>query len=99
MKLIDADALKQTFCAECDRTQCEDCVIDYHFEHLAPTVDAEPVRHGHWCFVEYPDGYYHWECSECNKWFKEDSMSLSEEWKYCPNCGATMDEDWKDADN
>ena len=50
------------------------------------------VRHGYWCFVEYPDGYYHWECSECNKWFKEDSMSLSEEWKYCPNCGAKMDE-------
>lgn len=53
-------------------------------------IDAE--RHGYWCFEEFPDGYYHWECSECKKWFKEDSMSLAEEWKYCPNCGAKMHE-------
>ena len=46
MKLADIDALKQTFCAECDHSiKCEDCDIDYHFEHLAPTVDAiEVVR-------------------------------------------------------
>ena len=46
MRLTDADALKQTFCAECDHSiKCEDCDIDYHFEHLAPTVDAvEAVR-------------------------------------------------------
>lgn len=37
MRLVDADALKQTFCAECARTQCENCSIDYHFNH-APTV-------------------------------------------------------------
>ena len=46
MKLADIDALKQTFCAECDHSiKCEDCDSDYHFEHLAPTVDAiEVVR-------------------------------------------------------
>lgn len=44
MRLVDADALKQTFCAECDRSiKCDDCDIDYHFEYLAPTVDAVPV--------------------------------------------------------
>lgn len=44
MRLIDADALKQTFCAECDHSiKCEDCDIDYHFEHLAPTIDAVEV--------------------------------------------------------
>lgn len=53
-------------------------------------IDAE--RHGYWCFEEFPDGYYHWECSECKKWFEEDSMSLAEEWKYCPNCGAKMND-------
>lgn len=53
-----------------------------------PTVD---VRHGYWIFEEFPDGYYHWECSECEKWFQEDSMSIDEEWGYCPNCGAKMD--------
>ena len=44
MRLTDADALKQTFCAECDHSiKCEDCDIDYHFEHLAPAIDAVEV--------------------------------------------------------
>lgn len=39
MRLIDGDALKQTFCAECTHTlKCSDCDIDYHFEKLAPTI-------------------------------------------------------------
>lgn len=39
MKLIDGDALKQTFCAECTHTlKCSDCDIDYHFEKLAPSA-------------------------------------------------------------
>ena len=43
-RLIDADALKQTFCAECNHSiKCEDCDIDYHFEHLAPAIDAVEV--------------------------------------------------------
>lgn len=43
-RLIDAEALKKTFCAECNHTiSCEDCDIDFHFEHLAPTVDAIPI--------------------------------------------------------
>ena len=78
MRLTDVDALKQTFCAECARTQCENCSIDYHFNH-APTIDA--VKHGHWCntwdtFVK---------CSECG-WF------AGGKYNYCPFCGAKMDE-------
>lgn len=38
-RLVDADALKATFCAECNHTiTCEDCDIDYHIERLAPTI-------------------------------------------------------------
>ena len=34
MRLIDADTLLQTFCAECNHTiKCEDCDIKYHIEH------------------------------------------------------------------
>ena len=89
MRLIDANALKQTFCAECAATQCENCRIDYHFEHLAPTVEQ---KHGHWLFFEEPDEYYHSECSECGQWCDED-VFLKGKWHYCPNCGAKMDEE------
>lgn len=46
MRLVDADALKQTFCAECCHTiKCDDCDIDYHFSH-SPTID--PKASGQW---------------------------------------------------
>lgn len=51
-----------------------------------PTVDAEPVRHGHW--IKPDDGCVRpfWEryiCSEC----------LCHSWNsaYCPSCGAKME--------
>lgn len=91
-RLIDADKIFDGKLLMV-RAEAYDAVHDVIEEiNNAPTVDAEPVRHGHWCFEEFPDGYYHWECSECKKWFKEDSMQIDEEWKYCPNCGAKMDE-------
>ena len=38
-RLVDADALKATFCAECNHTiTCEDCDIDYHIGRLAPPI-------------------------------------------------------------
>ena len=51
---------------------------------------ADAVRHGWWIFEEYPDGYYHWECSICKAWFS-DSARFG--YNYCPNCGAKMDAD------
>lgn len=53
MRLSDVDALKQTFCAECARTQCENCSIDYHFNH-APTIDAVEVVRCKYCVYSYP---------------------------------------------
>lgn len=58
-------------------------------------VDAVPVVHGHW---EYGCGGYYsgifqvdlWDCSNCG----ESSGYKS---KYCPSCGACMDE-LKDGD-
>lgn len=49
----------------------------------APTVEAEPVKHGRWklrCYGDYP------YCSNCNNEPKGREMTL-----YCPNCGSKQD--------
>lgn len=94
-RLIDADAFKQTFCAECCATQCEGCNIDYHFEHLAPTVDAVPVRHGKWLYGESESGHDGYYCSQCGKhirWiYGEEDINFITSYNYCPKCGARME--------
>lgn len=57
----------------------------------APSIDAEPVKHGIW----EPD-WLRFECSLCHKWFKLDfdySETPTASMNYCPNCGARMDGD------
>ena len=55
----------------------------------APTVDAEPVRRGKW--IEVGSGFnYHFECSKCG-W--KDGYPFNDRHKYCPNCGAKMEEE------
>ena len=48
------------------------------------TVDAEPVRHGHWIEARYPL----FTCSECGATYQDTGYGYN----YCPNCGAKMDE-------
>ena len=58
------------------------------------STDVEPVRHGHWIEDEiqiHVEKTYH--CSEC------DCLAWSEDEKtrYCPTCGARMDDDkWEE---
>ena len=52
------------------------------------TID--PVKHGKWELHEYPDGYYHTECSECGAVYDEMVYFLKKA-HYCPNCGARND--------
>ena len=58
-----------------------------------PTVEAEPVRHGHWeklhkTYGEDVDcGDYDWRCSECGK---VDCHNIKVEVPYCWHCGAKM---------
>lgn len=55
----------------------------------APTIEAEPVRHGRW-EVKHPNG---WACSECGEWgLMIDNRGICKS-NYCPNCGAKMDGD------
>lgn len=50
----------------------------------APTIEAEPVRHGEWVKYPHGSGIY---CSECHK--RRRYKDIHDE--YCPNCGAKMD--------
>lgn len=63
--------------------------IDY-IESLPP-ADVEPVRHGRWVDHMCRD----WRCSECgekiNKVRNVDGYCYNDKPKYCPNCGAKMD--------
>ena len=54
-----------------------------------PTIDL--VKRGKWELHEYPDGYYHTECSECGKVYDEKVYFWTTA-HYCPNCGAKMEE-------
>ena len=38
-----------------------------------------------WYFEEYPDGYYHYICSNCEMYISEEEYK--NQYKYCPYCG------------
>lgn len=75
MRLINADeAIKKAECYNWDTTAINN----------APTVDAEPVRHGKWRFVNCATGL-RCQCSECLHW-----VDVGTDRNYCPNCGAKL---------
>ena len=80
-RLIDADKLKEG-------------VSSYHFKNLIddqPTVEAEPIRHGQWNKENEEDTLFRlcvYKCSLCGG----SALSEVHLFKYCPYCGASMDE-------
>lgn len=81
-RLIDADELIYGL-----KTEFGQFAMKYilAFIKAQPTVD--PVKHGHWIFVEDMVSYI--KCSECGlhtQWLNTKRPN------YCPNCGAKMDE-------
>jgi hypothetical protein len=53
----------------------------------APTVEAKPVVHAHW--IEEGEDLI---CSNCEEYALLNCECYSEYSKYCPYCGAQMDE-------
>lgn len=95
MRLIDADALLESgICAEYGYNDNGLLLIPMrdvtNSIRNAPTIDAEPVRHGRWLYNSYPTVWYghgeppEWVCSEC----EERAYNT---YDYCPDCGAKMD--------
>lgn len=85
MRMIDADALLNKFWKnlewfdDVDRDIALEAILD------APTVDAEPVRHGRWIYHNAIPA----TCSVCGfscGMYDDDSSDM-----YCSHCGAKMD--------
>lgn len=94
MRLIDADAL--------GIGRCKEGAFEIRWYALgwnsaidiienAPTVDAEPVRHGEWVKMVFTDSgkFAGYKCSECG-------LIAKREFSYC-HCGAKMDGGKQDA--
>ena len=110
MRLIDADEILLNDESEYTKTMLEvdDTVktiitaVHNNIQTLiqeAPTIDAVPVKHGHWIEKEYKYGGLMAEkmfciCSVCGE---EQIQKLDDKFEqfmtpYCANCGAKMDE-------
>lgn len=88
MRLIDADVLKFQIA----------CVYGSNPKYLrwlndAPTVDAVPVRHGHWIVEWETDDTRMLRCSECRMVF---NVGKGRDGNWCPECGARMDKNETD---
>ena len=97
MRLIDADALKENMGEpplnwNNSPEEIQEMFDWNNFTQLidgAPTIEAEPVRHGHWEMKEDPYMFFSEipTCSVCGCIPKMRNKTA-----YCSNCGAKMDE-------
>ena len=94
MRLIDADALLEEMVGITDgwREPRKDWKWYEDSVRNAPTIDAEPVRHGHWI----PADIYHEDEYICSVCHAEIAVPINFDYrptyKYCPMCWAKMDE-------
>ena len=87
-RLIDADGAIEhaiAFWKENDGDSAMQMIIDYL--RTVPTVNAEPIRYGHW-EDKYGDG--DWHCSVCGAIVEKDEQNRHN-WNRCYHCGAKMD--------
>lgn len=89
MRLIDADALKEI---ELDFDTDDDCTLFCDAIDNAPTIEAEPVRHGEWEGNGLPASKL-WHCSVCRRLTETAYYCDHCYYSYCPNCGAKMDKE------
>lgn len=102
MRLIDADIFNNFDYSSFFGALTEDAVQGMETVltaiDTAPTIDAVPMRHGHWEFKDdFGNRNYDFVavCSRCGKEEKASGYSHSEwisEWQYCNSCGAQLDE-------
>lgn len=103
MRYIEVDSIIAKIKAEhCDKCKHDDrcfyCDFDKALLLLEEADDADvvEVKHGAWKEkVDDWDGVYY-TCSVCRcDWTTIDGTPQENNMKYCPNCGAKMDEERK----
>ena len=92
-RLIDANALHAKIYEDSERNYGASANIAQVLLRIetAPTIKAEPVRHGHWIFrEEATPEYLPWDmwCSCCGEYHDSDDYND----RYCSKCGAKMDQ-------
>lgn len=91
MRPIDADAMdvEKIYCYYSDHCRSEDV---QEWVNEQPTLDVEPVRHGHWTIVYDDSDNEMMRCSECEEeYYDGENDTVDTLFNYCPNCGARMD--------
>lgn len=97
MRLIDADKLQEfpIRATRCDKEHANTHFINgiesvMEYAELLPTVDAVPVVHGRWEYIQQTlTTLSQLRCSFCGWWSLDPSIDGA--YNYCPNCGAKMD--------
>ena len=98
MRLIDAEALKRTterLIKEQEqngfypKSWDEEVIAFKYLVDNMPAIEAKPVLHAHWEWVKIEDGDSYFELAKCSKC---GALSARNEYPYCRNCGAQMDE-------
>lgn len=99
MRLIDADEIiKETYGVVIkDMFHMDETVEVISRKDIdnAPTIDAEPVRHGHWIFNPKDAIEMMFTLPKCSECGAESPNGGN----YCPNCGAKMDEEKENETN
>lgn len=91
-KFVNIDGLKpiKVFLS----AYAEEPILVYKKEDIdrRTAADVAPVVHGHWVrFKESDACYVHMRCSACSAYWSDPSHA--DYFRYCPNCGAKMDEE------
>lgn len=94
MRLIDADKIELNYIGLAYIDPLDFVGTAKYFADqikAATTIDAEPVRHGHWIETIFPYGCKQYRCSNCieDEWWN-GKFAYGDE-HYCPNRGAKMD--------
>lgn len=75
------------------RMTIAECLDSFTEECCPHAVEAEPIRHGKWKQWDsygFEDTY---ECTACGESFVLiEGTPITNRYKYCPSCGAKMDE-------